>query len=97
MNLVSWLGLAFVVLLTIGGIAVVGSTSREIRRSNMDEDSKRRWGFLMGFSPLAGVYTYKRRNELFGHADENPGDAGGDTDNTAGSRPDSTPKHTPDN
>lgn len=97
MNLVSWLGIAFVALLAIGGIAVLGNTLREIRRSNMDEDSKRRWGFLMGFSPLAGVYAYKRRNELFEHADENQGDAGGDTGNTAGSRPDNTPEDTPGN
>lgn len=69
MSLISWLGLGFVALLAIGGIVALGNTSKEIHESDMDEDSKRRWGFLMGFSPLAGLYAYKRRNELFGHGE----------------------------
>lgn len=73
MSLFSWLGLGFVAFLAIGGIVALGNTSKEIHESDMDEDSKRRWGFLMGFSPLAGLYAYKRRNELFGHG-ERPAD-----------------------
>lgn len=73
MSLISWLGLGFVALLAIGGIVALGNTSKEIHQSDMDEDAKRRWGFLMGFSPLAGLYAYKRRNELFGHG-ERPAD-----------------------
>lgn len=69
MSLISWLGLGFVALLAIGGIVALGNTSKEIYESDMEEDSKRRWGFLMGFSPLAGLYAYKRRNELFGHGE----------------------------
>lgn len=69
MSLISWLGLGSVALLSIGGIAALGTASKEIHRSDMDEDSKRRWGFLLGFSPLSGLYAYWRRNELFGHGD----------------------------
>ncbi|MGV0373436.1 hypothetical protein ACUY2A_08640 [Corynebacterium pilbarense] len=79
MSLISWLGLGFVALLAIGGIVALGNTSKEIYESDMDEDSKRRWGFLMGFSPLAGLYAYKRRNELFGHGErpvDEPGQGG---------------------
>ncbi|MCG7236118.1 hypothetical protein [Corynebacterium sp. ACRQP] len=79
MSLISWLGLGFVALLAIGGIVALGNTSKEIYESDMEEDSKRRWGFLMGFSPLAGLYAYKRRNELFGHGErpvDEPGRGG---------------------
>ncbi|AIL97116.1 hypothetical protein [Corynebacterium ureicelerivorans] len=70
MNLVSWLGLGFVVLMAIGGIVVLASTLRDIDRSGMEEESKRRWGFLMALSPLAGLYAYNKRDALFGHSDE---------------------------
>lgn len=76
MSLISWLGLGFVALLAIGGIVALGNTSKEIYRSDMEEDSKRRWGFLLGFSPLAGLYAYKKRDELFGHG-ERPADEPG--------------------
>lgn len=82
MSLISWLGLGFVALLAIGGIVALGNTSKEIHRSDMDEDSRRRWGFLMGFSPMAGLYAYKKRDELFGHGErpvDEPG-RGGDRD-----------------
>ena len=83
MSLISWLGLGFVALLAIGGIVALGNTSKEIHESDMEEDSKRRWGFLMGFSPLAGLYAYKRRNELFGHGEQTPEqDEGGEDTNT---------------
>ena len=77
MNLVSWLGLGFVVLMAIGGIVVLASTFRDIDRSGMEEESKRRWGFLMALSPLAGLYAYNKRDDLFGHSDE---PSGGDLD-----------------
>lgn len=80
MNLVSWLGLGFVVLIAIGGIVVLASTLRDIDRSGMEEESKRRWGFLMALSPLAGLYAYNKRGDLFGHSDEpRDGDIDGDT------------------
>ena len=83
MSLISWLGLGFVALLAIGGIVALGNTSKEIYESDMDEDSKRRWGFLMGFSPLAGMYAYKKRDELFGHGEQAPEqDEGGEDTNT---------------
>ena len=83
MSLISWLGLGFVALLAIGGIVALGNTSKEIHQSDMEEDSKRRWGFLMGFSPLAGLYAYKRRNELFGHGEQTTEqDEGGEDTNT---------------
>ena len=56
MSLISWLGLGFVAFLAIGGIVALGNTAKEIHESDMDEDSKRRWGFLMGFSPCL-LYT----------------------------------------
>lgn len=77
MNLVSWLGLGFVVLMAIGGIVVLASTLRDIDRSGMEEESKRRWGFLIALSPLAGLYAYNKRDDLFGHSDEH---GGGDRD-----------------
>lgn len=81
MNLVSWLGLGFVVLMAIGGIVVLASTLRDIDRSGMEEESKRRWGFLMALSPLAGLYAYNKRDVLFGHSDEpRSGDIDGDPD-----------------
>lgn len=81
MNLVSWLGLGFVVLMAIGGIVVLASTLRDIDRSGMEEESKRRWGFLMALSPLAGLYAYNKRDALFGHSDEpRSGDIDGDPD-----------------
>ena len=85
MNLVSWLGLGFVVLMAIGGIVVLASTLRDIDRSGMEEESKRRWGFLMALSPLAGLYAYNKRDALFGHSDEPrsgdiDADPGGDLD-----------------
>ena len=86
MSLISWLGLGFVALLAIGGIVALGNTSKEIYESDMEEDSKRRWGFLMGFSPLARLYAYKRRNELFGHGErpeDEPG-RGGDQETFRG-------------
>lgn len=76
MSLISLLGLGFVTLMFIGGIVALGSTSKEIHRSDMDEGSKRRWGFLLGFSPLAGLYAYWRRKELLGHG-EQPSDEPG--------------------
>ena len=79
MNLVSWLGLGFVALMAIGGIVVLASTLRDIDRSGMEEESKRRWGFLMALSPLAGLYAYNKRDALFGHSDEpRSGDPDGD-------------------
>lgn len=85
MNLVSWLGLGFVVLMAIGGIVVLASTLRDIDRSGMEEKSKRRWGFLMALSPLAGLYAYNKRDALFGYSDEPrsgvpDGDLDGDLD-----------------
>ena len=81
MNLVSWLGLGFVVLMAIGGIVVLASTLRDIDRSGMEEESKRRWGFLMALSPLGGLYAYNKRDDLFGHSDEpRSGDIDGDPD-----------------
>ena len=81
MNLVSWLGLGFVVLMAIGGIVVLASTLRDIDRSGMEEESKRRWGFLMALSPLAGLYAYNKRDVLFGHSNEpRSGDPDGDLD-----------------
>lgn len=70
MNLVSWLGLGFVVLMAIGGIVVLANTLRDIDQSGMEEEAKRRWGFLMALSPLAGLYAYNKRDDLFGHSDE---------------------------
>lgn len=79
-NLVSWLGLGFVVLMAIGGIVVLASTLRDIDQSGMEEESKRRWGFLLALSPLAGLYAYTKRDELLGHSDEpHDGDLDGDT------------------
>ena len=87
MNLVSWLGLGFVVLMAIGGIVVLASTLRDIDRSGMEEESKRRWGFLMALSPLAGLYAYNKRDDLFGHGDEpRDGDFDGELDGDTASR-----------
>lgn len=70
MNLISWLGLAFVAVLVIGGLLVLLKTMREIRHSGMEEDAQRWWGLLLGFSPLAGLFAYRKRDELFGHGNE---------------------------
>ena len=86
MSLISWLGLDFVAFLAIGGIVALGNTSKEIHESDMDEDSKRRWGFLMGFSPLAGLYAYKRRNELFGHSEQPTDEHSDNPERNRGSR-----------
>ena len=86
MSLISWLGLGFVALLAIGGIVALGNTSKEIHQSDMEEDSKRRWGFLLGFSPLAGLYAYKRRNELFGHSEQPTDEHSDNPERNRGSR-----------
>lgn len=70
MNLTSWLGLGFVTLLTLTGIAAVGSTLRDISRSQLDDSAKSKWGLLIGVSPLAGLYTWHRKDDLMGHGDD---------------------------
>lgn len=67
MNLTTWLGLGFVLLLTIAGLAAVWATLRRIGSSTLDDDAKRKWGLLIGLSPGAGTYAWLRRDELLGH------------------------------
>lgn len=69
MNLTSWLGIGFVVLLSVVGLTAVGLTLRSISRSDLDESGKSKWGLLIGLSPLAGMYTWHRKDELLGHSD----------------------------
>ncbi|OFT29376.1 hypothetical protein HMPREF3171_06915 [Corynebacterium sp. HMSC08F01] len=70
MNAASWLGLAFVIGVSVLGLFVLWRKLREIQRSDLDEDAKRRWGLLFGISPLAGLFTWNRREELLGHRDD---------------------------
>ncbi|MHA6601079.1 hypothetical protein ACX3UO_04020 [Corynebacterium coyleae] len=70
MNATSWLGLAFVIGVSVLGLFVLWRKLREIQRSDLDDDAKRRWGLLFGISPLAGLFTWNRRKELLGHRDD---------------------------
>lgn len=70
MNTTSWLGLAFVAGIAILGLIVLARKLREIDKSDLDDDSKRRWGLIFGISPLAGLFTWNRREELLGHRDD---------------------------
>ncbi|PLA28419.1 hypothetical protein [Corynebacterium coyleae] len=70
MNATSWLGLAFVIGVSVLGLFVLWRKLREIQRSDLDDDAKRRWGLLFGISPLAGLFTWNRREELLGHRDD---------------------------
>ena len=70
MNTTSWLGIAFVAALAVLGVAVLARKLHEIHKSDLDEDAKRRWGLLFGVSPLAGLFTWNRREELLGHRDD---------------------------
>lgn len=70
MNATSWLGLAFVIGVIVLGLFVLWRKLREIQRSDLDNDAKRRWGLLFGISPLAGLFTWNRREELLGHRDD---------------------------
>lgn len=70
MNTTSWLGLAFVAGIAIFGLIVLARKLHEINKSDLDDDSKRRWGLIFGISPLAGLFTWNRREELLGHRDE---------------------------
>ena len=70
MNAASWLGLAFVIGVSVLGLFVLWRKLREIQRSDLDDDAKRRWGLLFGISPLAGLFTWNRREELLGHRDD---------------------------
>ena len=70
MNATSWLGLAFVIGVSVLGLFVLWRKLREIQRSDLDNDAKRRWGLLFGISPLAGLFTWNRREELLGHRDD---------------------------
>lgn len=88
MNLTSWLGLGFVLLLTIAGLAAVWVTLRRIGGSTLDDDAKRKWGLLIGLSPGAGTYAWLRRDELLGHGDD--GADGDDTDGADGGEPGGT-------
>lgn len=79
MNTTSWLGLAFVVGLSLLGLFVLWRNLKSIQNSNLDDDAKRRWGLLFGISPLAGLFTWNRRDELLGHRDdpeEHPSESG---------------------
>lgn len=75
MNTTSWLGLGFVVLLVALGAIAVGATLRQIRRSQLDDSAKSRWGLLIGAAPWAGLYAWHRRDELLGHGDDPESDA----------------------
>lgn len=70
MNATSWLGLVFVIGVSVLGLFVLWRKLREIQRSDLDDDAKRRWGLLFGISPLAGLFTWNRREELLGHRDD---------------------------
>lgn len=70
MNATSWLGLAFVIGVSVLGLFVLWRKLREIQRSDLDDDAKRRWGLLFGISPLTGLFTWNRREELLGHRDD---------------------------
>lgn len=70
MNTTSWLGLAFVAGIAILGLIVLARKLHEIDKSDLDDDSKRRWGLIFGISPLAGLFTWNRREELLGHRDD---------------------------
>ena len=69
MNLTSWLGIGFVVLLVALGAAALGATLRKISKSDMDDASKSKWGLLIGLSPGAGLYAWHRKDELMGNGD----------------------------
>ena len=70
MNATSWLGLAIVIGVSVLGMIDLWRKLREIQRSDLDDDAKRRWGLLFGISPLAGLFTCNRREELLGHRDD---------------------------
>lgn len=71
MTAAGWAGIAFlVIMIVLGGVALY-ATLRSIRDSELDEQSKGRWGLLIGLSPGAGLYAWHRRDELMGHGDSN--------------------------
>ena len=70
MNLTSWLGIDFVVLLVLFGAVALGATLKNISKSDMDDASKSKWGLLIGLSPGAGLYAWHKKDELMGHAGE---------------------------
>lgn len=74
MNTTSWLGLGFVVFLVLLGAVAVGATLRQIRRAQLDDREKSRWGLLIGAAPWAGLYAWHRRDELMGHGDDHGDD-----------------------
>lgn len=75
MNTTSWLGIAFVAGLAILGVIVLARKLHEIDKSDLDDDAKRRWGLIFGISPLAGLFTWNRREELLGHRDDEKRDS----------------------
>lgn len=68
MTTTAWLGLGFVLLLTLIGGAAVWWVLRNISRSELDQDAKSRWGLLIGLSPSAGLFAWSQRDKLLGHA-----------------------------
>lgn len=74
MNTTSWLGLGFVALLALAGLAAVIALLRSISRSDLDDSAKSRWGLLIGLSPGAGMYAWFKRKELLGHGSDEVGD-----------------------
>lgn len=67
MTLTSWLGLGFIALLLLTGLAAVMVTLRSISQEDLDDSAKAKWGALIGLSPGAGLYAWHRRKELMGH------------------------------
>lgn len=76
MNLTSWLGLGFVVLLVAIGAVAIGGTARKISTSDLDDASKSKWGLLLGLSPGAGLYAWHKRDELMANGDDSGEDSG---------------------
>lgn len=69
MNLTSWLGIGFLVLLMVIGLAALVATLNKIGKSDLDDASKSKWGLLIGLSPGAGLLAWHRKDELMGNGD----------------------------
>lgn len=76
MNLTSWLGLGFLVLLVVIVLAVLVATLKKISASDLDDASKSKWGLLFGLSPGAGLYAWHKRDELITNGDDSGEDSG---------------------
>lgn len=75
MNVTAWLGIGFLVLLIVIGLAALAATLNKISKSDLDDASKSKWGLLIGLSPGAGLYAWHRKDELMGNGDRTEEDS----------------------